>query len=92
MKITRADRVIDLDKFDSVRCRESLFGPDSGYPVEAARSEASFWGTVEVTEEIARPIDKLCAKMLVADISTAWTEGKAVFDVDAWFAAKKEES
>lgn len=43
MKIICNNKVIDLDKFDTVTCRESLVG--EGFPIEAVRKEASgFFG------------------------------------------------
>lgn len=38
MKIICNNKVIDLDKFDTVTCRESLVG--EGFPIEAVRREA----------------------------------------------------
>ena len=43
MKIICNNKVIDLDKFDTVTCRESLVG--EGFPIEAVRREVGgfFW-------------------------------------------------
>lgn len=51
MKIICNNKVIDLDKFDTVTCRESLVG--EGFPIEAVRREAGgFFGGIEkITEE-----------------------------------------
>ena len=47
MKIICNNKVIDLDKFDTVTCRESLVG--EGFPIEAVRREAGgfFGGIIE---------------------------------------------
>ena len=54
MKIICNNKVIDLDKFDTVTCRESLVG--EGFPIEAVRREVGgfFGGSEKITEEICR--------------------------------------
>lgn len=92
MKIVTSKKIIDLDKFESVQCRESFFGADNGYPVEAVRHDSTgggFFGAsgITVQEEIARCNSEECAKQLVGDISNAWINGQNSFDVTEWFDA-----
>lgn len=60
MKIICNNKVIDLDKFDTVTCRESLVG--EGFPIEAVRREAGgfFGGSEKITEEICRMKNGVC--------------------------------
>lgn len=95
MMIITSSKIINLDKFESVQCRQSFFGADYGYPVEAVRHDSTgggFFGNsgITVTEEIARPTSEQCAKQLVADISNAWINGQKAFNVAEWLAKVKE--
>lgn len=85
MKIVREGKVINLDKFDKVECRESLM--DNGFPVEAIRVESGggiFGGTKKISEEIVRFTEESFSKMLVKDISEKWSEDCKSFNVDEW--------
>lgn len=81
------NKTIDLSKFETVKYRESLV--NDGFPVEAIRHEVGFWGTTEVSEEIARMTYQEGAALLVKDITKALIDKKEVFDLEAW---RKEKS
>lgn len=95
MKIITSNKIIDLDKFESVQYSESFWGKDNGYPVFVKRRDATgggFFGCSPITveEEIARPSSEQCAKRLVAAISEAWVNGQNAFNVAEWFAKEEE--
>lgn len=87
MKIVCKGKVIDLSKYETVKCRESLLGSSQGYPVEATRKEVSkglFGGTYTASEEIARFVHRKGAEALVGAITNAWINGDSSFDVEKW--------
>ena len=87
MKIICKNKVIDLSKFETVRCRVSLLGREYGYPVEAIRHESSgglFGGIGTVEEEIIRFKKEELALELVKEISEKWISGEKLFDVNKW--------
>lgn len=87
MKVICKSKVIDLNKFETVRYRESLLGSSEGYPVEAVRHEVHgglFSGTSTVTEEIARFVHVEGAECLVKAITKDWIAQKKSFDVLEW--------
>lgn len=89
MKIVCSDKIINLDKFESVQWRAGLGG---GYPVEAVRHEAAgglFGGTEAIEEEIARFPHSSTASALVKAITNSWIADEKVFDVEKWI---KEEA
>lgn len=85
MKIVCFDKVINLDKFESVQYRTSFFG--NSYPIEVIRHEASqglFGGEIVVIEEIARFPRERTARTLVKAITQSWLANEPVFDVTKW--------
>lgn len=91
MKVVCSDKTIDLDKFDKVQFKLQIdnkhFAIDCGYPVEAIRKEANnglFGGTTAIKEEIAMFASAAPASRLVEDITKAWINNEASFDVNEW--------
>ncbi len=87
MKVVCNNKTINLDKFDKVQFRKSLFGSDYGYPVEAIRYETNnglFGGTTTIEEEVARFASSDIASRLVEDITRAWINNETSFDVNEW--------
>lgn len=80
-------KVIDLNKFETVRCRASLTG--DGFPVEATRHENGFLGPVFISEEIIRFENADAAKRLMKDITRNWIKKRDVFDVVKWLKDNK---
>lgn len=91
MKIICEDKTVDLNKFEKIEWRESFFGSNYGYPVEAVRHEAGgiFGGSNTVCEEIARLNNEEYAKKLVEDITSKWIEGQKSFDLNEWLERTK---
>ena len=72
MKIICNNKVIDLDKFDTVTCRESLVG--EGFPIEAVRKEASgFFGRMKKMEY---------AEAVLKKITESWINEEAFISID----------
>ena len=89
MKVVCSDKIINLDKFESVQYRASLLG--DGYPVEATRHETGgrlFGGVATATEEIARFPHECTARALVSAIAESWLANEQVFDVKKWKVEK----
>lgn len=85
MKVVCFDKIINLDKFESVCFRTSLWGDE--YPVEATSHETSgglFGGVGVAVEEIARFKHEALAKALVKAITDSWLANEQVFDVEKW--------
>ena len=85
MKIICSNKTVNLDKFENVGYRASLFG--DGYPVEATRHEGTgglFGGIGTVTEEIARFPHECTSQALVKAITDSWLANEQVFDVGKW--------
>lgn len=86
MKVVCRDKVINLDKFDSIQCRASLIG--DGCPVEAIRHVMGcgmvFGGVTTVTEEIARFKHESVAVALLKAIKDSWAANEEAFDVEKW--------
>lgn len=81
MKIICNNKVIDLDKFDTVTCRESLAG--KGFPIEAVRKEAGgFFGGIEITEEICRMTKMEYAEAVLKKITESWINEEAFISID----------
>ena len=71
MKVICDDKLIDLNKFDTVGCRESWIG--EGFPVEAKRREAGgLFGAEVITEEICRMKTMENAEKVVKKITESW--------------------
>lgn len=93
MKVVCLKKVINLDKFESIQYRESIWGDDYGFPVEAVRREVRgglFGGVVTVTEEIARFPDECTAGALVNAITDSWLANEKTFDVEKWKSVKAD--
>lgn len=85
MTVVCFNKIINLDKFESVSFRTSLWGDE--YPVEATRHETSgglFGGVGTAVEEIARFKHEAVAQALVKAISDSWLANEQVFDVEKW--------
>lgn len=82
MKIICNNKVIDLDKFDTVTCRESLIG--EGFPIEAVRREAGgfFGGSEKITEEICRMKKMEYAEAVLKKITESWINEEAFISID----------
>lgn len=82
MKIICNNKVIDLGKFDTVTCRESLVG--EGFPIEAVRREAGgFFGGIEkITEEICRMKKMEYAEAVLKKITESWINEEAFISID----------
>ena len=82
MKIICNNKVIDLDKFDTVTCRESLVG--EGFPIEAVRKEVGgFFGeSEEITEEICRMTKMEYAEAVLKKITESWINEEAFISID----------
>lgn len=84
MKLVCFDKIINLDKFESVRYRAGLGG---GYPVEAVRHEVAggfFGGETTIEEEIVRFSHERTARALVKAITNSWLANEQSFDVEKW--------
>lgn len=87
MFLLNAHGTINLDSFEKIYYRESFWGAESGYPVEASKTVSSsgiLGGTETKSVEIARFNDPEFADKLVTDITAAWIAGKNAFDVEKW--------
>lgn len=90
MKIVLANKIIDLDKFESIQYKEKpLINSEKGYPIVALRKGAGFWGDGEVEEELARTSTEECAQDLVKAILEAWLSGSQIFDIAKWLNERK---
>ena len=87
MLIVCRDKVIDLSKFETVRCKKILVQAgeldEYFYPVEAIRQESDGQGgVITISEEIIRFKEKDVAEEFINLIVTKWVAGTEAFDIE----------
>ena len=84
MKIIRTNKIIDLDKFETVEYGVDHWNDPVDFLVKATRWERDLLGSTKISEEILRLKTEEYAKELIAAITKAWIEKKEFFDIDEW--------